>query len=113
MKLLIAVGLAAALVGCDSSPKADGVSPQRVERVTLACQDRSMLDEITTRKAAGDTGSANNLATEALHAGHCTILQAGDHVVAERGQALDGRVKVKAGDEGRVYWTNGESLSSL
>ncbi|WP_273454982.1 hypothetical protein [Nevskia ramosa] len=110
MKLLMAVALAAALVGCDSSPKADGVSPQRVERVTLACQDRAMLKEIVDTKASGNPLTASRLATAAIKDGSCTILQAGDQVVAERGQTLYGHVRVKAGDSGLVYWTNGESL---
>lgn len=114
MKLIaavaVAVAVAAVLAGCDSGLKADGVAPQLVERVTLACQDRSMLDEITSRKAAGDALASTQLAERALLNGNCTVLQAGARVVAEAGQHLAGRVKVRVPGNQAVYWTSGESL---
>ena len=113
MKLMIVAGLAIARAGCDSGPKSDGVSPQRVERVTLACQDRAVLEEIVDTKTAGNPLTASRLAAAAIADGNCTVLKAGDQVVAERGQTLFGHVRVKAGDSGLVFWTNGESLSRI
>lgn len=110
MKRMTVVAMAAVLAGCGSGPRADGVTPQLVERVTLACQDRSTLDEITRRKAEGDALTASQMAEQALHSGACTVLQSGAHVVAEAGQSLQGRVRVRVPGAQAVYWTNGESL---